>query len=94
MGNKTNIVKPNGNSDDVIRAALRKDNLNHEAEIQMLMAICEKHGIIIKRDENDSTRQFSPLKMAEDAILIDTTNMDIQLVIKTIAQYIGGNNVL
>lgn len=49
---------------------------------------------IIKRDENDSTRQFSPLKMAEDAILIDTTNMDIQLVIKTIAQYIGGNNVL
>lgn len=51
MGNKTNIVKPNGNSDDVIRAALRKDNLNHEAEIQMLMAICEKHGIIIKRDE-------------------------------------------
>lgn len=51
MGNKTNIVKPNGNSDDVIRAALRKDNLNHEAEIQMLMTICEKYGIIVKRDE-------------------------------------------
>ena len=51
MGNKTNIVKPNGNSDDVIRAALRKDNLNHEAEIQMLIAICEKYGIIVKRDE-------------------------------------------
>ncbi len=49
---------------------------------------------IIMRDESDSTRKFSPLKMAEDAILIDTTNMDIQLVIKTIAQYIGGNNVL
>lgn len=45
------IVKPNGSSDDVISAALRKDNLNHEAEIQMLIAICEKHGIIIKRDE-------------------------------------------
>lgn len=51
MGNKTNIVKPNGSSDDVIRAALRKDNLNHEAEIQMLIAICEKYGIIVKRDE-------------------------------------------
>ncbi len=49
---------------------------------------------IIKRDENDSTRQFSPLKKAEDAILIDTDNMDIQSVIKTIAQCIGGNNVL
>ena len=49
---------------------------------------------IIKRDENDSTRQFSPLRMAEDALLIDTTNLDIQSVIKTIAQYIGGSNVL
>ena len=49
---------------------------------------------IIKRDENDSTRQFSPLRMAEDALLIDTTNLDIQSVIKSIAQYIGGSNVL
>lgn len=49
---------------------------------------------IIKRDENDSTRQFSPLKKAEDAILIDTTNMDIIEVTKTIAEFIGGKNVL
>ena len=49
---------------------------------------------IKKRDENDSTRQFSPLKIAEDAILIDTSNMDIEETTRTIAQYIGGNNVL
>ena len=49
---------------------------------------------IIKRDENDSTRQFSPLKKAEDAMLIDTTNMDIQEVTRTIAEFIGGKNVL
>jgi len=49
---------------------------------------------ITKRDESDSTRQFSPLKMAEDAILIDTTDMDIQEVMKAIAEFIGGNNVL
>jgi len=49
---------------------------------------------MIKRDENDSTRKFSPLKPAEDAILIDTTNMDLNEVTKTIAQYIGGSNVL
>jgi len=47
-----------------------------------------------KRDENDSSRKFSPLKPAEDAILIDTTNMDLNKVTKTIAQYIGGSNVL
>ena len=49
---------------------------------------------MMKRDKNDSTRKFSPLKPAEDAILIDTTNMDLNKVTKTIAQYIGGNNVL
>ena len=49
---------------------------------------------IIKRDENDSTRRFSPLKMAKDAILIDTTDMDIQEVTKAVAQFIGGNNVV
>ena len=49
---------------------------------------------MMKRDENDSTRKFSPLKPAEDAILIDTTNMDLNEVTKTIAQYIGGSNVL
>lgn len=49
---------------------------------------------IIKRDEDDSTREHSPLKMAEDAILIDTSNMDIDTAVKAIAQYIGGQNVL
>ena len=32
--------------------------------------------------------------MAEDAILIDTSNMDIDTAVKAIAQYIGGQNVL
>ncbi len=33
---------------------------------------------IIKRDENDMNRAVSPLKQAEDAILIDTTGMDLK----------------
>ena len=33
-----------------------------------------------KRDEQDSTRENSPLKIADDAIVIDTTNMDIDAV--------------
>jgi len=39
---------------------------------------------IKKRDENDSSRQIAPLKIAEDAILIDTTDMDIQDVVDNI----------
>lgn len=46
------------------------------------------------RDKNDSTRLFSPLKMAEDAILIDTSHMDIPAVVKEIADFIGGNNAV
>lgn len=47
-----------------------------------------------KRDLNDTTRQISPLKKADDAILIDTTDMSLEDVVKTIANIIGGNNVL
>ncbi|HHZ01871.1 MAG TPA: (d)CMP kinase [Tissierellia bacterium] len=47
-----------------------------------------------KRDENDSTRKFSPLIKAEDAILIDTTDMSIEDVVKSLVNIIGGNNVL
>ncbi len=35
---------------------------------------------IIARDKNDSEREFAPLKQAEDAILVDTTDMTIDQV--------------
>lgn len=39
---------------------------------------------IIERDKRDSTREFAPLKQAEDAILVDSSNMSIEEVINTI----------
>jgi len=39
---------------------------------------------IIDRDKFDSSRVHSPLKPAEDAIIIDTSDMDIEDVVKTI----------
>lgn len=36
---------------------------------------------IAERDYNDSHRSFAPLKQAEDAVLLDTTNMNIDEVI-------------
>lgn len=47
-----------------------------------------------QRDKNDTTRKFSPLKKAEDAILIDTTNKGIDEVVGEIADLIGGSSVL
>ena len=39
---------------------------------------------IEERDYRDSHREISPLKQAEDAILVDTSNMNIEEVVKTI----------
>lgn len=33
---------------------------------------------LINRDKNDINRQYSPLRKADDAIEIDTTNMSIR----------------
>ncbi|MFA9422853.1 MAG: (d)CMP kinase, partial [Sedimentibacter sp.] len=49
---------------------------------------------IKKRDESDSTRKNSPLLKAEDAMLIDTSNLNINEVVKIITDFIGGKNVL
>ena len=42
------------------------------------------HAEIVARDKQDSEREFSPLKRADDAILIDTSNMSIDEVIREI----------
>lgn len=47
-----------------------------------------------QRDINDTTRKISPLMKAEDAILIDTSDMSLDSVVQFIADIIGGNNVL
>ena len=42
------------------------------------------------RDTIDSTRECAPLKQAEDAIYVDTTNMSIEEVVEHILKYING----
>ena len=44
---------------------------------------------IIERDRKDSTRKIAPLKQANDAILVDTTNLSIEEVINKIIDLIN-----
>lgn len=44
---------------------------------------------IEQRDYNDKHRDFAPLVQAKDAVLIDTSDMTVDEVIKTILSYIG-----
>lgn len=56
--------------------ALRRYNENLERGIST-QTLEEIESAIIERDRFDSTREHSPLKQADDAILIDTSDMSI-----------------
>ena len=42
------------------------------------------HAEIVARDKQASEREFSPLVCAKDAIVVDTSNMGVNEVVKTI----------
>lgn len=57
---------------------------------------CEYETIladIMERDRNDSTRAAAPLKQAEDAVMVDTTNLTLeqsfQVLLKIVKERIG-----
>ena len=62
-----------------VRAKRRYDELMAKGESCDIDAI-EKD--IIERDERDMTREMSPLRQAEDAVLVDSSDMDIEQVVE------------
>ncbi len=56
-----------------VRAKRRFDELLEKGEIVTFEDVLND---IITRDRNDETRAVSPLKKAEDAVLLDTSNMN------------------
>ena len=44
---------------------------------------------IKQRDHQDTTRPVAPLKQAKDAVLVDTSDMDIEMVLATIKEIVG-----
>lgn len=64
-----------------VRAKRRYDELTAKGET------CDLHQIeedIARRDEQDMTRELSPLKQAEDATLLDSSDMTIDEVVDAI----------
>lgn len=60
-------------------------------ELQEKGAVCELEQIcedIRKRDEQDMNRKISPLKQAEDAVLIDSSEMTIDEVVGRILEIV------
>lgn len=66
-----------------VRAKRRYDELTMKGQ-ECDLALIEED--IIKRDYQDMTREISPLKQAEDAILVDSSDMTIEQVVDAILQ--------
>lgn len=64
-----------------VRAKRRYDELKEKGKIEIFDEILED---IRKRDFQDQARELNPLKKAEDAIELDTTDMNIEEVVNFI----------
>lgn len=64
-----------------VRAKRRFDELTAKGETCDIRKIEED---IVKRDEQDMNREIAPLKQAEDAVLIDSSYLSIEEVVRAI----------
>ncbi|MBC2715007.1 MAG: (d)CMP kinase [Desulfobacteraceae bacterium] len=73
-------------ADLIIRASRRHKELEEKKLPQNLEAV-EKD--MARRDNNDSSREVAPLKPADDAILIDSTECSVESVIEQMMKHIN-----
>lgn len=52
------------------------------------------HADVRRRDSLDSNRQVAPLRMAADAVLVDTTELDVEQVLGRLHELIAGRGLL
>lgn len=69
-----------------VRAKRRYDELKLKGE-ECDLDVIEKE--IRERDERDMTREISPLKQAEDAVVVDTSDMSVDEVVAAIRNLIS-----
>ena len=67
------------------RARRRFDELKAKSDQTLEQVEAEMQ----RRDRNDSTRSLAPLKPADDAIIIDSTDLSIQEVVESMLSHIG-----
>jgi len=68
-------------ADSKVRAMRRFKELEQRGEVVDFEKL---HEEIVARDKQDSEREFSPLVCAEDAIVVDTSEMEIEEVLAVI----------
>jgi cytidylate kinase len=71
------------------RAEVRSKRRFLELEAQGQDTTAEEvHQLILERDRNDRSRQLAPLKPADDAILVDSSDLQIEAVVQLMVEHI------
>jgi cytidylate kinase len=65
-----------------------KEDLTTNANVSLSQTLAE----MLDRDRRDSTRADSPLKVADDAIVIDSSELSIQEVLQRMMEYVHRNH--
>lgn len=87
------IVFPEANKKFYVDAQFEERAMRRYKEIKSSgqeVTLDEVKIDLANRDTIDSTRQFGPLKKADDAIYIDTTNMTIEEVVDRLVKEVNG----
>ena len=83
----TTVVFPNAEVKIYLDASLEERAKRRFGELKrkgFALDMNQVQNDTTRRDESDKTREHGPLKLAEDAILLDTTNLTIEQVMKSI----------
>ncbi|WP_297984531.1 (d)CMP kinase [uncultured Chryseobacterium sp.] len=85
------VVLPNADYKFFLTASVEERTRRRHLELISLGEEADVESVknnLVTRDKIDSEREFSPLKQAEDAILIDNTNLNQEETLKLILSYI------
>jgi len=72
-----------------LSARARRRQAELAARGEAVPPLAEVERDIAERDARDSTRQAAPLRRADDAVLVDTSEMDIDEVVATLLERLG-----
>ena len=87
----TTIVFPNAAKKVFLDASVEeraKRRYNQYRENGIDISLDEARRNIIERDERDSSRDIAPLKVAEDALFVDSSNLSIEQVKQKIIDFV------
>ena len=88
------VVLPDANLKIYLTASVEERSKRRYLELLEKNVSCTLEDVkkdLIVRDEQDMSREISPLKVADDAIVVDSTNCTAQEILDKIVSYIKEN---